>query len=93
VFGIGYDDDIKKAKELLNDILAADERILKEPAPLVAVAELADCSVNFNVRPWVKSGDYWGVLFDVTEKVKLTFDENNISIPYPQMDVHVSKEG
>ncbi|HIP07886.1 MAG TPA: mechanosensitive ion channel [Mariprofundaceae bacterium] len=88
VFGIGYDDDIKKAKELLNEILAADERILKEPAPLVAVAELADSSVNFNVRPWVKSGDYWGVLFDVTETVKLTFDENKISIPYPQMDVH-----
>ncbi len=92
VFGIGYDDDIKKAKDLLNEILAADERVLKEPAPLVAVAELADCSVNFNVRPWVKSGDYWGVLFDVTEKVKLTFDANNISIPYPQMDVHVSKD-
>jgi len=88
VFGIGYDDDIRKAKELLNEIMAADERILKEPAPLVAVAELADSSVNFNVRPWVKSGDYWGVLFDVTEKVKLTFDENKISIPYPQMDVH-----
>jgi len=88
VFGIGYDDDIKKAKELLNEILAADERILKEPAPLVAVAELADSSVNFNVRPWVKSGDYWGVLFDVTETVKRTFDENKISIPYPQMDVH-----
>ncbi len=92
VFGIGYDDDIKKAKDLLNEILAADKRILKEPAPLVAVAELADCSVNFNVRPWVKSSDYWGVLFDVTEKVKLTFDANNISIPYPQMDVHVSKD-
>jgi len=91
VFGIGYDDDLKKSKALLNDILAADERILKEPAALVAVAELADSSVNFNVRPWVKSGDYWGVLFDVTEKVKLTFDENNISIPYPQMDIHMNK--
>ena len=91
VFGIGYDDDIKKAKELLNEIMVADERILKDPTPLVAVAELADSSVNFNVRPWVKSGDYWGVLFDVTEKVKLTFDENNISIPYPQMDVHMDK--
>lgn len=92
VFGIGYDDDLKKAKGLLNDILASDERILKEPAALVAVAELADSSVNFNVRPWVKSGDYWGVLFDVTEKVKLTFDENNISIPYPQMDIHMNKQ-
>ncbi|MDQ6955819.1 MAG: mechanosensitive ion channel [Mariprofundaceae bacterium] len=92
VFGIGYDDDIRKAKELLNDILANDERILKEPKALVAVAELADSSVNFNVRPWVKSGDYWGVLFDVTEKVKLTFDEHNISIPYPQMDLHLNKQ-
>ncbi len=89
VFGIGYDDDIKKAKELLHEILDADERILKDPKPLVAVAELADSSVNFNVRPWVKSSDYWKVLYDVTEKVKLTFDEHNISIPYPQMDVHV----
>ena len=92
VFGIGYDDDIKKAKDLLNEILAADERILKEPAPLVAVAELADSSVNFNVRPWVKSGDYWKVLYDVTEKVKITFDAHNISIPYPQMDVHTKSE-
>ncbi|MDX8381527.1 MAG: mechanosensitive ion channel [Ghiorsea sp.] len=91
VFGIGYDDDIKKAKDLLNEILAADERILKDPAPLVAVAELADSSVNFNVRPWVNSGDYWKVLYDVTEKVKITFDENNISIPYPQMDIHMDK--
>jgi len=92
VFGIGYDDDIKKAKDLLNEIMAADERILDEPKPLVAVAELADSSVNFNVRPWVKTGDYWGVLFDVTEKVKLTFDAHKISIPYPQMGLHVSKE-
>jgi len=91
VFGIGYDDDIRKAKEVLNEIMAADERILQEPAPLVAVAELADSSVNFNVRPWVKSSDYWGVLYDVTEKVKLTFDEHKISIPYPQMDVHLNK--
>ena len=92
VFGIGYDDDIRKAKELLNEIMASDERILKEPKALVAVAELADSSVNFNVRPWVKSSDYWAVLFDVTEKVKLTFDENNISIPYPQIDLHLDKQ-
>ena len=91
VFGIGYDDDIRKAKDLLNEIMAADERIFEEPKPLVAVAELADSSVNFNVRPWVKSSDYWGVLYDVTEKVKLTFDEHKISIPYPQMDVHLNK--
>jgi small conductance mechanosensitive channel len=91
VFGIGYDDDIRKAKELILNILETDERILKEPAPLVAVAELADSSVNFNVRPWVGSGDYWPVLYDVTEKIKLTFDDNGISIPYPQMDVHLNQ--
>jgi small conductance mechanosensitive channel len=91
VFGIGYDDDIKKAKEILRDILASDERVLKEPEPLVAVAELADSSVNFNVRPWVSSGDYWTVRFDLTERIKLAFDEQGISIPYPQMDVHLDK--
>ena len=91
VFGIGYDDDIKKAKNIMSDIMSKDERILKEPAPLVAISELADSSVNFVVRPWVKSADYWGVLFDLNEKIKLSFDENNISIPYPQMDVHLDK--
>jgi len=88
VFGIGYGDDIKKAKEILQGLLDADTRVLKDPAPLIAVGELADSSVNFNVRPWVKSGDYWDVKFDLTEKVKLAFDDNNISIPYPQMDIH-----
>jgi len=90
-FGIGYDDDIKKAKELLCSIIADDDRILKEPEALVAVSELADSSVNFAVRPWVKSEDYWGVFFDLNEKVKLTFDSNQISIPYPQMDIHLDK--
>jgi len=89
VFGIGYDDDIRKAKATLVQILASDDRILKDPAPTVAVSELADSSVNFVVRPWVKTGDYWGVLFDITEKVKLTFDEQGISIPFPQQDVHM----
>jgi small conductance mechanosensitive channel len=92
VFGIGYDDDIKKAKEIMQNVLNSDERILREPAPLIAVSELADCSVNFVVRPWVKSADYWGVMFEVTENIKLAFDENGISIPYPQMDVHLNKE-
>jgi len=91
VFGIGYDDDIRKAKEIMQQILNADERILSEPAPLIAVAELADSSVNFNVRPWVNSGDYWTVKFDLLEKIKLSFDENSISIPYPQMDIHINK--
>jgi small conductance mechanosensitive channel len=91
VFGIGYGDDIKKAKDLLMNIVQADERILKDPEPLVAVGELAESSVNFRVRPWVKSGDYWDVYFDLNEKIKLAFDENNISIPFPQMDVHMDK--
>jgi small conductance mechanosensitive channel len=91
VFGIGYDDDIKKAKDILNRLIEEDERILKDPAPLVAVAELGDSSVNFNVRPWCKTADYWNVYFDFHEKVKLTFDAEGISIPYPQMDVHTYK--
>ena len=89
VFGIGYDDDIKKAKQLLERLLTEDDRILKDPAPVVAVSELADSSVNFIVRPWVKTADYWGVYWDMTEKVKLTFDAEKISIPYPQQDVHM----
>lgn len=91
VFGIGYGDDIRKAKDIIAGIVAADERILKDPAPLIAVGELADSSVNFNVRPWVKSGDYWGVYFDLNEKIKLAFDDNGITIPFPQMDVYLQK--
>jgi small conductance mechanosensitive channel len=89
VFGIGYDDDIKLAKETLEAIVTSDARILHEPAPTVAVSELGDSSVNFVVRPWVKTADYWAVYFDLTEKVKLTFDEKGISIPFPQTDVHL----
>lgn len=88
-FGIGYDDDIKKAKEILTEIVTSDERVLKDPEPLIAVSELADSSVNFAVRPWVNTGDYWGVYFDLTEAVKLRFDKEGISIPYPQQDVHM----
>lgn len=89
VFGIGYDDDLRKAKQLLEDILQADERILAEPAPLIAVSELGDSSVNFVVRPWVKSSDYWPVWFAIHEQVKLRFDAEGVSIPYPQTDVHL----
>lgn len=89
VFGIGYGDDLRLAKETLNEIIAADSRILKDPEPTVAVLELADSSVNFAVRPWVKTADYWAVYFDLTEKIKLTFDQKGISIPFPQTDVHV----
>ena len=91
VFGIGYDDDIRKAKEILQSIVDADERILAEPAPVIAVSELADSSVNFVVRPWVNTADYWAVLWDITEKVKLEFDANGISIPFPQIDIHQHK--
>ncbi|MBE1301943.1 MAG: mechanosensitive ion channel [Alteromonadaceae bacterium] len=89
VIGVSYDADIKQAKELLVSILEADERILKDPAYTVAVSELADSSVNFVVRPWVNSADYWGVYFDLHETIKIKLDEAEIGIPYPQMDVHV----
>jgi len=89
VFGIGYGDDIKLAKETLMEIVKADSRVLAEPAPIVAVSELGDSSVKFVCRPWVKTADYWGVYFDITEKVKLTFDQKGISIPFPQRDVHL----
>jgi len=92
VFGIGYDDDIDKAKQLIAEILAADERVLQDPAPQVAVSELADSSVNFVARPWAKTGDYWGVFFDTTEAVKKRFDAEGISIPYPQSDVHLYQQ-
>ncbi len=93
VFGIGYGDDIRKARDIMQKVMDEDERILKDPAYTVAVSELADSSVNFVVRPWVKSGDYWAVKFDLTEKIKLAFDENDISIPFPQMDLHMQKAG
>ena len=89
VFGIGYGDDLKLAKDTLNEIIVADSRILKDPEPTVAVSELGDSSVNFVARPWVKTADYWAVYFDLTEKVKLTFDQKGISIPFPQTDIHV----
>jgi len=88
-FGIGYDDDLKQAKQILTDLVAQDERILKDPEPLIALAELADSSVNFTVKVWVKQENYWNVFFDLQEKVKLTFDEQGISIPFPQHDVHL----
>ena len=88
VVGIAYEDDIRKAKDVIMQVLESDERILKDPAPVVALAELADSSVNFVVRPWVKKEDYWDVKFDFTEKIKLVFDEKGISFPFPQLEVH-----
>ncbi|MEN7973475.1 MAG: mechanosensitive ion channel domain-containing protein [Verrucomicrobiota bacterium] len=87
--GIGYGDDIDKAKTVLEGILAADERVLKNPEPTVAVVEMADSSVNFVVRPWCAGADYWNVYFDITEAIKKRFDEEGISIPFPQRDVHI----
>ncbi len=89
VFGIGYGDDIAKAKTIIEQVLSKDDRILKDPEPTIAVAELADSSVNIVVRPWVKTPDYWPVLFDLTEGIKLTFDAQGITIPFPQRDVHM----
>ncbi len=92
VFGIGYEDDIDKAKSIMQEILAADERILNNPPPQIALSELADSSVNFVVRPWVNTGDYWGVYFDVNETVKKRFDAAGVSIPFPQRDVHLYQQ-
>ncbi|WP_212653234.1 mechanosensitive ion channel domain-containing protein [Marinomonas sp. CT5] len=92
VIGISYDADIRLAKQIMEEIVNADERILKDPACLIAVSELADSSVNFFLRPWVASGDYWAVRADLLEKIKYTFDERGVGIPYPQMDVHVHKQ-
>lgn len=89
VFGCSYEDDISRAKSVLQELLAGDDRVLTDPAATVTVSALADSSVNFNVRPWVKTEDYWDLYWDLTEKVKLRFDEEGISIPYPQRDVHL----
>jgi len=89
VFGIGYDDNIGEARDIILSVIEADGRILADPAPAIAVAELADSSVNLNVRPWVESADYWAVRPDLIETIKVRFDEAGISIPYPQQDVHM----
>ena len=89
VVGVSYEDDLKKAKQVIEGVLAGNDRVLKDPSPTVAVYELGDSSVNFVVRPWVKSADYWDAYFDITSKVKLALEENGISIPYPQRDVHL----
>ncbi len=89
VVGIGYDDDIRLAKTTLEQLVGSDDRILDDPAPTIAVAELGASSVDIIVRPWVKTADYWDVRLDLTEKIKFTFDEKGISFPYPQQDVHM----
>ena len=92
VIGVGYNDSIDQVKEVIAEILSQDSRILKDPAPIIGLVELADSSVNFAVRPWVKNGDYWPVYFATLEAIKKRFDAEGISIPFPQQDVHVYKE-
>lgn len=91
-FGISYGDDVDKAYAALNALIAADERILKDPAPFMALKTLADSSVNIVVRVWVNSPDYWAVFFKMNEQVYKTFGDAGLSFPFPQMDVHLSKE-
>ncbi|RUM92393.1 MAG: mechanosensitive ion channel family protein [Thiomicrospira sp.] len=90
-FGIGYDDDIQQAKKILQQLIEADDRVLKEPEPVIALSELGESSLNFIVRPWVKASDYWALKWDMNEKVKQAFDDADINIPYPQMDVHMTQ--
>ena len=90
-FGIGYGDSYDKAKEVLLNMIASDERIFKDPVPFIALSELADSSVNIVVRTWVKAPDYWAVFFDMNENVYKIFEKEGLNIPFPQMDVHVKK--
>jgi len=91
VVGVSYGDDLDKVRATIQELVAADERILAEPACTIAVSALADSSVNFVVRPWVNTADYWGVMFDLTEAIKKRFDKEGISFPFPQQDVHLYK--
>ena len=91
-FGIGYDDDIDQAQEILEDIVTSHPKVLDSPAPNIKMSALADSSVNFICRPWVNPADYWDVYWDVTKAVKVRFDEAGIGIPYPQQDVHLFVE-
>lgn len=89
---IGYDDDIDKAKQVLRDIIAADERVLDDPAPNVAVTAMGESSVDILFRPWFKTADFWGAYWDMVETIKKRFDEENISIPFPQRDLHMKQD-
>jgi small conductance mechanosensitive channel len=89
VVGVSYDADLDQTRRVLHETVVADQRVLAEPAPMIVVSELADSSVNFAVRPWVKTEDYWGVFFDLQEAIKKRLDAAEIGIPYPQTDVHL----
>lgn len=92
IIGCGYSDDLRAVKAFLEEAVRSDDRILPEPEPVVAVCELGDNSVNFVVRPWVRTSDYWAVLWDLTEQVKLGFDERGFNFPFPSRDVYVHKQ-
>lgn len=92
IFGIGYDDDIDKAREIIKEVVYNDDRVLNKDKPYINVSELGDSSVNFKVRVQVNSSDYWDIFFDKTENVKKAFDKGGISIPFPQRDVHLFQE-
>lgn len=92
IIGVGYDDDLDKVRRTLRELVDAEDRILKDPECLIAVAELADSSVNFALRPWVKTSEYWDVKFDLTERIKKRFDQDGISFPFPQQDVHLYRQ-
>ena len=89
VIGVSYEDDLKKTRQVIEDVIKADSRVLPEPAYTIAVSELGDSSVNFVVRPWVNKADYWAVRFDLTEKIKVALEDNGLTIPFPQRDVHL----
>lgn len=89
VFSVSYSDDLEKVKKIINEVLANEMRILSDPKPTVGILALADSSVNFAVRPWVKTSEYWDVFFALQEEMKKKFDEADITIPFPQRDVHV----
>ncbi len=91
-FGISYTDDMDKAMRLIKDVLEADERILPEPEPLIAISDLADSSVNIRVRPWTETSNVWPLRYDLIKRVKESFDANDVSIPFPQRDVHMFQE-
>ncbi len=91
--GIGYEDDINKAKEIIMSTMKSDNRVLEDPAPVILLVGLGDSSVNFAVRPWVKTADYWDVFSDMNQEIKTNLESNGLSIPYPQRDVHLHQQG
>jgi small conductance mechanosensitive channel len=91
VFGVAYNSDLQRVRQVLQELLDQDERVLAEPAPVIVVGELGDSAINFWVRPWTRTEDYWSFKWDYTERVKQRFDEEGITIPFPQMDVHLEQ--